>query len=220
MDATRRALEEALARRYAHALGVDLPILATCIDSGYATEEIYAFVLAHQHRRVFATKGIAGRTGEPIVGKPSEKRYGRAPRPVRLYPVNVDDAKGAIVASLGLPVPGPGSTHFPTRVETIDEEFFAQLCAEHRETVYNKGGIATHYVWVKNRDRNEALDGSVLAFAAYRLLNPNIRQMAEHVRVAAASGRGPAAPSSPPGRSPQPPQTRPRRYVYSPWMTS
>jgi phage terminase large subunit GpA-like protein len=32
---------------------------------------------------------------------------------------------------------------------------------------------------LQDRDRNEALDTSVLCHAAYRLLNPNIRQMLE-----------------------------------------
>jgi phage terminase large subunit GpA-like protein len=113
------------------------------------------------------------------VGKPSEKRSGRNPRPVRLYPINVDDAKAEVMNSLGLAAPGPGYMHFPVHLDTVHEEYFAQLCAEHRETRYNKAGVATHFVWVLDRDRNEALDTAVLTLAAYRLLNPNIRQMAE-----------------------------------------
>jgi phage terminase large subunit GpA-like protein len=162
-----------------------LPIHATCIDTGYATDEMYDFVLANQHRRIYATKGIAGRAGEPIVGKPSEKTYGRKPRPVRLYPINVDDAKAEVMASLALSAPGPGYAHFP---ELVDEEFFAQLCAEHREPRANKSGVTTHMVWVKDRDRNEALDTSVLALAAFRLLNPNIKHMAEVLAAAVPSG--------------------------------
>lgn len=179
---TRAALLEMLGRKYRHANGHNLPIHAVCIDSGFATDEVYDFVLAYQARRIFATKGIAGRTGEPIVGKPSEKRSGRSQRPVRLYPINVDDGKGEILASLSIAtadnIPtGPGVMHFPLNVETVNEEYFAQLCAEHRETRYNRSGIATHSVWVLDRDRNEALDTAVLALAAYRLLNPNIKQM-------------------------------------------
>jgi phage terminase large subunit GpA-like protein len=220
---TRAALLDALGRHYAHASGLAIPILATCIDSGYATDEVYDFVLANQHRRIYATKGVAERSGEPIVGKPSEKRYGRAPRPVRLYPINVDDAKGEIIASLALPVPGPGAMHFPTRVETVDEEFFAQLCAEHRETRYSKRGVATHYVWVKDRDRNEALDAAVLALAAFRLLNPNIRQIAERLREAVAaleSRTGASQPVSSSGQTPA--RTKPvtRRVARSTYLLS
>ena len=193
---TRDALLEALKRKYAHASGAQLPIHATCIDSGFATDSIYDFVLAHQARRVFATKGIAGRTGEPIVGKPSEKRYGRSKRPVRLYPINVDDAKKEIMSALGLPAAGPGAIHFPSRVDTVDEEYFAQLCAEHAETRYNSMKVATHQVWVQDRERNEALDTAVLNLAAFKLLKPNIRQMLDALKPAPPT---PAAASSPSG---------------------
>lgn len=208
---TRAALLEALGRRYAHASGHLLPIHATCVDTGYATEEMYEFVLAYQARRIFATKGVAGRTGEPIVGKPSEKRYGKAPRPVRLYPINVDDAKADVMSALALVAPGPGYIHLP---ESVDEEYFAQLCAEHRETRYNKAGIATHTVWVQDRDRNEALDCAVLCLAAFRLLNPNIRQMAETLAKTAP----PVDPTAAPAATPAAPPSRERRAARSSYL--
>jgi phage terminase large subunit GpA-like protein len=213
---THTALLEALGRRYTHASGHLLPIHATCIDSGYATEEIYDFVLAHQARRIFATKGIAGRSGEPVVGKPSEKRYGRAPRPVRLYPINVDDAKADVMSSISLAAPGPGYMHFPI-LDTIDEEYFAQLCAEHRETRYNKAGVATHMVWIQDRERNEALDCSVLALAAYRLLNPNIRQMSE-VLALSPSPSSENPPESGGGQPAPAPRARGRRVARSKYL--
>ncbi|KKN01848.1 hypothetical protein LCGC14_1123650 [marine sediment metagenome] len=200
--ATHQALLEALTRRYDHASGHLLPIHATCIDSGYATEEIYDFVLRHQARRIYATKGYAGKIGEPIVGKPSEKRYGNKPRPVRLYPVNVDDGKADVMGSAALADAGPGYMHFPM-IDTVDEEFFAQLCAEHRETRSNKAGIATHMVWVQDRARNEALDCAVLSLAAFRLLNPNIQQMQQ-----ALAAEPP--PPSPVGTDPIPQQQQER----------
>ena len=173
---TRAALLDALSARYRHASGHMLPIHAACVDSGYATDEVYDFVLANQHRRIYATKGWAGRSGETLVGKPSEKTYGRRARPVRLFPINVDDAKAEVMASVALAIPGPGYTHFP---EKVDEEYFAQLCGEHREPRSNKSGVTTHMVWVQDRERNEALDTAVLALAAFRLLNPNLRHMAD-----------------------------------------
>lgn len=209
---TRGQLLEALTRRYQHASGHQLPIQAACIDTGYATEEMYDFVLAYQARRIFATKGIAGKAGEPIVGKPSEKRHGRNPRPVRLYPINVDDAKAEVMNSLSLVTPGPGYMHFPTHLDTVHEEYFAQLCAEHRETRYNRGGVATHFVWVLDRERNEALDTAVLALAAFRLLNPNVRQMATTLAAipvtSPAAGPPPSDPAPPTPPAPAPPGGR------------
>jgi len=204
----RVPLLEALSRKYQHASGHQLPIMATCIDTGYAAEEMYDFVLAYQARRIYATKGFAGKSGEPIVGKAAEKRTGRSIRPVRLYPLNVDDAKGDVMAGLSLAAPGPGYLHFPLHLETVHEEYFAQLCAEHRVTRYNASSVATHFVWVLDRDRNEALDCAVLALAAYKLLNPNVRQMAEALAVmppvppaSPGSQLSPAAPvASSPGR--------------------
>jgi len=214
----RAGLLDALVRRYAHASGVLLPIHATCIDAGFEAEVVYDFVLAHQARRIFATKGVAGRSGEPIVGKASQKSYGRRPRPVLLYPVNVDDAKAEILASLALEKAGPGATHFPLRVDTITDEFFAQLCAEHRETRYNRAGVATHSVWVQDRDRNDVLDATVGALAAFRLLNPNLRDMAERIAAAAAHER-PASPAAPVEAPVTPvPVSQGRRIARSAWM--
>jgi phage terminase large subunit GpA-like protein len=214
---TRAALLEALKRRYRHATGHQLPIHATCVDTGFATEEMYDFVLAHQARRIYATKGFAGKEGEPIVGKPSERRRGKDPRPVRLYPVNVDDAKGDVMNAITLTEPGPGYLHLPFHLDTIDEEFCAQICAEHRETRYNRVGVATHAVWVQDRDRNEALDCSVLCLAAFKLLNPNVHQMLQALR-AATPAAGPSIAGSP-GAGPAPtsapvPQRRVSRSAY------
>jgi phage terminase large subunit GpA-like protein len=215
---THAALDEALSRRYLHASGHMLPIHAACIDTGFATEDIYDFVLARQHRRIYATKGFAGRSGEPIVGKPAAKAYGKRARPVRLYPINVDDAKAEIIQGVQLAAPGPGYMHFAT---FLDEEYFAQLCAERRETRYNKSNVATHAVWIQTRARNEALDTAVMALAAYRLLNPNIRQMAERLAATPpqASGLGgtpplqaPPAPAAP--AAPQPRGPVRSRYIY------
>jgi phage terminase large subunit GpA-like protein len=192
---TRAALLDALERRYTHAQGPLLGIRAVCVDTGYATDDIYDFVLAYQSKGIFATKGFAGRSGEPMVGKANEKRRGRRGRPVRLYPVNVDDAKGEVVSALGVLEPGPGFIHFPLQLDTIDEEYFAQLCAEHKETRYNGAGVATHAVWVLDRDRNEALDTAVLCLAAFKILNPNVRQLLEQLDAIAKST--PPKPPSP-----------------------
>lgn len=208
LSETRDALLEALSRKYRHACGADLPIHATCIDSGFATDQIYDFVLAHQHRKIYATKGIGGKSNEPIVMKPSERRHGRSARPVRLYPINVDDAKSDILAAIALPKPGPGYIHFPLHLDSVNDEYFAQLCAEHPETRYSRAGVATHIVWVKDRERNEALDSAVLCLAAFRILNPNIRQMLELLKAAMSTpAPAPATPGVPPVAAPG---TRPR----------
>jgi phage terminase large subunit GpA-like protein len=205
---TRANLLEALTRRYQHASGQLLPIHATCIDSGYAADEVYSFVLAHQARRIYATKGQAGKSGEPLVCKvtpPSssgQTRRGRsaavpraARRTVNLYNVNVDDAKAMVMSSLALVAPGPNYIHFPSRVETVDSEFFSQLCAEHRESRYNKGGVSTSSVWVQDREDNHAFDAMVLSLVAFHLLRPNLRDMAARILAVQPTAKPEAPPS-------------------------
>lgn len=179
-------LKEALQRKYTHACGVDLPIHTTCIDSGYETEKCYDFVLANQGiMRIYATKGIGGKSREPIVGKPSERRYGKGGRPVRLYFINTDDAKRNVFSSLDQKNPGPNYFHFPLHLDTVNEEYFAQLVAEHEEPRRNKQGVVTHSVMVADRERNEALDTAVSCLAGIRILRPNIKQMLEALAAAA-----------------------------------
>jgi phage terminase large subunit GpA-like protein len=85
---------------------------------------------------------------------------------------------------LALAAPGPGYIHFPD-IDDVSEEFFAQICAEHRETVYNKAKVATGIRWVQDRDDNHALDCAGLCLAGFKIMNPNVRQM--HAALIAAA---------------------------------
>jgi phage terminase large subunit GpA-like protein len=219
---TNAALLDGLTQRYQHGSGVLLPIHATCIDSGYAASQVYDFVLRYQARRIFATKGLSESHGKPLVGKPSKMKAGRSPRPVDVYPVNTDEAKAGVMSSLALAAPGPNATHLPARVPTIDAEFFAQLCSEHRETRYGKGGVATHMVWVQDREANHALDAIVLAYVAFLLLRPNLRDMAARIAEAAATAPTPTSSEPPPAAAPAAsPATQPaptRRFRRSSYL--
>jgi phage terminase large subunit GpA-like protein len=221
---TKASLREVLDRKYHHALGVDLPIHAVMIDSGgHRTDEVYQFVLAHQHRRIAAIIGRSGLRGKPIVSTGAAKRWGDHPRPVPLYTVNTDDAKTTLLSSLGYlePIPGagaPGVWHFPLEV---DERFFAQLTAEQLETHHDrKTGIAIQY-WVQIRD-NHALDCAVYAYAAFRWLNPNVSQMLARIREAAgqraAAATAVASGAPAPPDPPRPPASI-RRAARSGYLT-
>jgi phage terminase large subunit GpA-like protein len=64
-------LDELLAKPIRHESGAYLRIVATAIDTGFATQEVYNYVPACvSHRKVFAVKGIEGH-GKPILGKVS-----------------------------------------------------------------------------------------------------------------------------------------------------
>jgi len=81
-----------------------------------------------------------------------------------LYQVGVDTAKRTVYSWLH-----NDKVHFSAE---LDEEFFAQLTAEKLVTKFRKGFSVLE--WVKTRERNEALDCFVYAYAALNNLNPNL----------------------------------------------
>ena len=154
---------------YNWARGGRLRIAASCVDSGgHHTQAVYEYVKQRQASRVFAIKGV-GSFGRPIISSPSRKKTGRSSKPVKLFTVGVDAAKGLIYSRLRLRDAGPGYIHFPMG-EAFSEEYFAQLTAEKVMTRYVKGFPKRE--WIKTRSRNEVLDCTVYALAALYNLNP------------------------------------------------
>ena len=124
------------------------------------------------------------------------------------------------MGALALP-PGPGAMRFPLHVDDVHEEYFAQLCAEHREVRYNKAKIATHTVWVQDRERNEGLDTAVGCLAAFKILRPNIRQMLETLAATPAPEPTPSAATPRPASEEPPPApavSRGRRVSHSTYL--
>jgi len=181
-----QGLDLLLARSYTHETGALLPIAATCIDTaGHRTQHVYDYVAKRQHQRVHA---IIGRDGSdrPIISAPAQKRSGRDIRKVALFTVGTDTCKGLIYSRLKVTEHGPGYVHFPLPHQVgqefragVDEEFFAQLTAERLITKF-KSGVPVRS-WIRTRPRNEALDMTVYAIAALRLLRPNLAEMAERL---------------------------------------
>ena len=175
------ALLAALDERYRHASGVPLAIVATAVDAGYLPDKVAHALASRRPRRILATKGVGGRFGEPSILKFD------AHKPPAL--VNVDGLKLETHLGIEMATPGPGYLHLNRRC--CDEEYLAQLCAEHRETK-RRNGVAS-LVWVEDRTRNEALDTAVYARAALKLLTrisgarseeAMLRRMAGHLKGA------------------------------------
>lgn len=180
-----RMHDEVLDRTYQHTSGARLGIQATCIDSaGHRTAMVYDYCARHAARRVYATIGRDGQ--RPIVSSPSEKHWGRNPRPVRLYTVGVDAAKALIVDRMKLLEKGRGYIHI-SRADWADEEMAAQFASERLTTRWTKG--VPHTYWKKIRARNEMLDCFVLALAALRLRNPRLDAMLAAVTRAGGTVR-------------------------------
>lgn len=194
-----------LEKDYAHPSGVRLSIAATCIDAGgHRTTEVYRYAAKHAARRVFA---IIGRDGpRPIVSSPSERTWGRNPRPVPLFTIGVDASKALLVGRLALTktavVVGegaaartiyPGYVHIP-HADWADDELAAQLTSERLVKRFSKGRTVSE--WVKVRERNEMLDCFVYAHAAMRLVNPQFDVLRARLL---APGTPPPPPAPPAG---------------------
>jgi phage terminase large subunit GpA-like protein len=172
-DAVWKRLAELVAETWTHESGAQMPLARLAIDTGFATQEAYAFVRACRDPRVMAVKGVA--RGAALIGTPTAVDVSQAGkklrRGIKVYSVAVGIAKlelynnlrkSADVAEDGsTPVYPAGFVHLPK----IDAEFIQQLCAEQLVTRRDRNGYPVRE-WQKMRERNEALDCYVYARAA------------------------------------------------------
>ena len=168
-------LDKILLEKYPHPVGIDLDIKSTCVDSGgHHTNSVYTFCKQRMSRRVYAIKGVGGKD-RAMVGRPSKSNIGK----VNLYPLGTDTLKNHVYGRLNIQ-DGSGMIHFPKH---LAEEYFAQLTSEERVTRFVRGVRRSE--WVQKRKRNEAWDCLCYAYAAYSLLNVNLRVLHERLNRAA-----------------------------------
>lgn len=183
-DTARAEVWHALARlideTWCHASGAAVPLVRFAIDTGFATQEAYAFVRAVRDARVMAVKGVA--RGAALVGSPTavDVTAGgkKLRRGIKVFSVAGGIAKlefynnlrkAADVAEDGVtPVYPVGFVHLPK----VDAEFLQQLCAEQLVTRRDRNGFALRE-WQKMRERNEGLDcfdaeTDVLTYAGWK----------------------------------------------------
>jgi len=178
-------LEEMLATNtYQHESGALLKIEAACVDTGGTagmTAAAYAWLQGKTGRRIFGVKGLGG-WGIPIVEKPHRKQTGKKKSKFTdLFRVGVDEAKLVVMRRLAQTKQGPGFCHFPL-ADAWDEEYFKQLTAERLVVRYVKGQPVRE--WHKNdRDRNEKLDCRVYAYAALKIMQPNMNRLADRLKM-------------------------------------
>ena len=136
-------------------------------------------------RRIYASKGVTG-PGHALIRPRAQSRVHRGSVDLRL--VGVDTAKEALYANLR-EESGAGYCAFPSGyrdekgvlvpLPTYDREYFEQLTAEQLET--SMDGMTPVRRWVKQRERNEALDCRVYAMAALEDLNVKWKTLAKNV---------------------------------------
>jgi len=143
--------------------GRKLKIAATCIDSSYEADRVYAFTRARVKRRVWAIKGAsdearAKREIWPLSWRKSKKTS------ATFKLIGTSNAKRDLYAWLAKSGigPGPGRCHFP---KERSKDYFEQLTAEKMVAKWKRG-----FKWVEWQkapgQRNEALDCRVYAYAA------------------------------------------------------
>lgn len=175
------ALDDFCDGRFMHESGVELSILATCIDSGgNNTQSVYKYCAKRKSRRRYAVKGQGG-VGVPITSPAKKKKTGKRGRPCDLLMIGVDQCKTILYRRLEKEVGTTGSCHFP---DHYSDSYFEQLTAEKCITRYVKGFPKRD--WVKIRTRNEALDCRVYAYAALQFMNPAMNRIEKRLQKHAA----------------------------------
>jgi phage terminase large subunit GpA-like protein len=172
-DAVWKRLADMLAETWTHASGAQLPLARFALDTGFATQEAYAFVRQVRDSRVMAVKGVA--KGAALIGTPTAVDTNQAGkklrRGIKVFNVAVGIAKLEFYNALRKPagVDEDGvKIRYPTgfvHLPKVDAEFVQQLCSEQLVTRRDRNGFPVRE-WQKVRERNEALDCYVYARAA------------------------------------------------------
>ena len=200
-DAVWKALARMIAETWTHASGAALPLARFALDTGFATQEAYAFVRTCRDSRMMAVKGIA--RGAALIGTPTalDLTQGgkKLRRGIKLFPVAGGIAKlefynnlkkSAEVQEDGRSLRYPaGFVHLPK----VDAEFIQQLCAEQLITRRNRNGFPVRE-WQKLRERNEALDCYVYARAAAAASGLDRFEERHWCELERQLGRGSSAP--------------------------
>jgi phage terminase large subunit GpA-like protein len=172
-DTVWMQLAKMLGETWTHESGALLPLVRFALDTGFATQEAYAFVRSCRDPRVMAVKGVA--RGAALIATPTavDMTQGgkKLRRGIKVFSVTVGIVKlefynnlrkAADVQEDGTTVKYPsGFVHLPK----VDAEYVQQLCAEQLVTRRDRNGFAVRE-WQKMRERNEALDCYVYARAS------------------------------------------------------
>ena len=207
-------LEEILLTPLTHAKGFPMYIRAACLDSGWATNQVYQFCRPRlrrplpngQSQFVFAIKGRSeiGRPTWPEI--PSKRRKQGVGGRINLWIIGTDATYDMTVGRLALTDPGPGYCHYDL---TRGKAYFEGLTSMHQ--VPRKHGRSTRLAWERKKvgQANEPIVCRNYAYAACVGIQaePFLFDMgAECDRVddlpyVAVGEGGPTAPSSPPRRT-------------------
>jgi phage terminase large subunit GpA-like protein len=150
-----------------HAVGSQLLIEATCIDTGgHNTHAVYAYCRDHARSNVLAIKG-ASTYGKAVLGKPSmidvTHRGKTQPRSLKLWQIGTDTAKHLLYGRMRVTQVGPGYVHVPKSLQITDE--FEQMTASRLMPATVQGRSVLRWITPHGK-REEGGDCMVYAYAA------------------------------------------------------
>jgi phage terminase large subunit GpA-like protein len=166
-------LHAKLKKTWLHHSGIKLPVSATAIDTGHATQECYDFIRGKEAECIIAIKGSAG-SHKPILGNPSTNNLGKIP----LYSVGQDAVSATVFARMKVTDPkAPGYCRIrsiyknATGRNEYKKEYFKEMTSEHCVITYRKGYSKMEWRKKDENARNEAFDCRKYATAALYLFN-------------------------------------------------
>lgn len=194
--------------------GRRLRVTAACVDTGFATDHVYAWCKSRYARRIWAVKG-SNQPGSPLIGSIARGNRRRCP----VYRLGTDTAKSEIYGNLRLENPGPGFYHWPVGGDLgFDAGYFAGLTSEEMTVQYVKGFPRRAWMLPEGR-RNEPLDITVYNRAAVAILQPNWDALEKAAAKAAPKTYVLNPPTSEAGIAPgdlptEPPKPKPLRKTH------
>lgn len=155
-------------KTYQRVDGATMRVRATCVDSGYLTQEVYHQVRKNRYLHWFAIKGQSG--DRPLVSSPSPQEVNykgkKIKRGIDLYKIGVDSAKETLYSRSQIETPGDKYLNFPN---DLDSDWYEGFCGEVQVTKHEHGRPYT--VWEKLAGiRNEPLDTFNYALAAAHIV--------------------------------------------------
>ena len=189
-------LDDALRRVYTKDSGARIRIRAAGIDrNGGSAERVDNFCRDKSGRRIFSCFGAVTANAPIWPQYSSESKYN-----AKIWHVGVSQAKEAIYGALKIGTPetsGGQRDHYIHFSDDCTPEYFEQLTAEEARIETNKKTGRTTRSWKKLRERNEALDCMVYAFAAMRAVGKNLDKVAVQGDTPATQGDPTVVPPPP-----------------------
>lgn len=166
-----------LEKEFDHPSGQRLKAAMTFIDLGFRPQRVVRFTRAREARNIHACAG--NKTPWAVLcSRPTRTTNRKAVK----FQIGGDAAKEDLYSRLSIQDEGPGYCHFPLGY-CYDEEYFKQLTAEKLVTELDERGMIKKKHFVKQRERNEALDVRCYGRGAVEFLNCNWRALAKRLEV-------------------------------------